>query len=261
MAKRRRKKSGGDEGGAPGWIVTFADLMSLLLTFFILILSFSEIDASKFKRVMGSIKMAFGVQKHKVYEFMETSSNPFEASANGKDSDKVISNNQNHHLLAVDANELCGMEEKAKQVNDEREESERYELHKMLKSESRLAKYFNILLDDENKQIRVGIKPEAFFQSKSTKIKKEKISELNYFFKKLENKKLDITITNHGSSLKSNAQFDSWKLSSDRSLVLAYLTQKLPHTKAHSIQVKSMTDKLSSDQSEIELMLKINTNQ
>ncbi len=255
---RSRKKKSSDGGGAPGWIVTFADLMSLLLTFFILILSFAEIDASKFKRVMGSIKMAFGVQKHKVYEFMETSSNPFEASANGKDSDKVISNDQNNHMLNVDANELCGMEERAKQVNDERSEAERFELHKRLKAESRLAKYFNILLDDENKQLRVGIKPEAFFHTKSTKIKKEKISELNYFFKKLEDKKLDIAITNHGSSLKSSDQFKSWKLSSDRSLVLGYLSQKFPQAKNHNIEVKSLTDKLSSDQSEIEFTIKIN---
>jgi len=256
----RGKKKSSDGGGAPGWIVTFADLMSLLLTFFILILSFAEIDASKFKRVMGSIKMAFGVQKHKVYEFMETSSNPFEASANGKDSDKVISNDQNHHILAVDANELCGMEAKAQQVNDERAESDRYDLHKMLTAESRLSKYFNILLDDENKSLRVGIKPETFFHEKSTKIKKEKLSELSYLFKKLENRKLNIVITNHGSSLKTKNHFDSWKLSSDRSLVLAYLSQKLPHAKSHNIEVKSLTDKLSSDQSEIEILLKMNYN-
>ena len=112
-------------------------------------------------------------------------------------------------------------------------------------------------MDDENKQLRVGIKPDAFFHAKSTKIKKEKISELNYFFKKLEDKKLDIAITNHASSLKSSAQFKSWKLSSDRSLVLAYLSQKLPQTKNHNIEVKSLTDKLSSDQSEIEFTIKI----
>ncbi|MCB0393885.1 MAG: hypothetical protein KDD25_04970, partial [Bdellovibrionales bacterium] len=50
-------------GGAPGWIVTFADLMSLLLTFFILLLSFSEMEVTKFKKIAGSLKDAFGVQK------------------------------------------------------------------------------------------------------------------------------------------------------------------------------------------------------
>lgn len=48
--------------GAPGWMGTFADLMSLLMCFFVLLLSFSEMDAMKFKRLAGSMAQAFGVQ-------------------------------------------------------------------------------------------------------------------------------------------------------------------------------------------------------
>jgi len=50
-------------GGAPAWILTFADLMSLLMTFFILLLSFSEMDIQKYKQLAGSMKQAFGVQR------------------------------------------------------------------------------------------------------------------------------------------------------------------------------------------------------
>ncbi len=54
--------------GAPKWVVTFADLMSLLMTFFVLLLSFSELDLSKYKQIAGSMKDAFGVQREfKVY--------------------------------------------------------------------------------------------------------------------------------------------------------------------------------------------------
>lgn len=42
---------------------TFADLMSLLMCFFVLLLSFSEMDAQKFKRLAGSMAQAFGVQQ------------------------------------------------------------------------------------------------------------------------------------------------------------------------------------------------------
>ena len=49
--------------GAPLWMCTFADLMSLLLCFFVLLLSFSVMDAIKFKQISGSMKDAFGVQK------------------------------------------------------------------------------------------------------------------------------------------------------------------------------------------------------
>ncbi|MEH6616245.1 MAG: flagellar motor protein MotB [Porticoccus sp.] len=48
--------------GAPAWMATFADLMSLLMCFFVLLLSFSEMDVLKFKQIAGSMKMAFGVQ-------------------------------------------------------------------------------------------------------------------------------------------------------------------------------------------------------
>lgn len=48
--------------GLPAWMGTFADLMSLLLCFFVLLLSFSEMDVRKFKQIAGSMKFAFGVQ-------------------------------------------------------------------------------------------------------------------------------------------------------------------------------------------------------
>jgi len=49
--------------GAPIWMTTFADLMSLLLCFFVLLLSFSNMDQQKYKIVAGSMEKAFGIQK------------------------------------------------------------------------------------------------------------------------------------------------------------------------------------------------------
>lgn len=51
--------------GAPKWVTTFGDLMSLLLCFFVLLLSFSEIDRQKYKVVAGSMEKAFGMQRKK----------------------------------------------------------------------------------------------------------------------------------------------------------------------------------------------------
>ncbi|WP_020409183.1 flagellar motor protein MotB [Hahella ganghwensis] len=61
--KRTRKSRGLIPGtsGAPSWIVTFADLMTLLLTFFILLLSFSNLDAEKYRAIAYSMSKAFGV--------------------------------------------------------------------------------------------------------------------------------------------------------------------------------------------------------
>jgi chemotaxis protein MotB len=47
----------------PHWFVSFADLMSLLMSFFVLLLSFSQQDGAKFKQVAGSMDKAFGVQR------------------------------------------------------------------------------------------------------------------------------------------------------------------------------------------------------
>ncbi len=49
--------------GAPCWVVTFGDMMSLLLTFFILLLSFAEMQVVKYKLFTGSVMEAFGIQE------------------------------------------------------------------------------------------------------------------------------------------------------------------------------------------------------
>lgn len=57
---KKAKKPG---PSAPFWMSTFADMMALLLSFFILILSFSHLDEPTFQKVTGSIKDALGVKK------------------------------------------------------------------------------------------------------------------------------------------------------------------------------------------------------
>ena len=61
MAEKKQKKQDPPPAGAPLWIVTFSDLMSLLLTFFVLLLSFSSIQEVEFQKALGSLKGALGV--------------------------------------------------------------------------------------------------------------------------------------------------------------------------------------------------------
>lgn len=60
-ASRARKKMGG------AWLITYADLMTLLVTFFVMIVSFSVHDKVKMQVVAGSIREAFGVTKERRY--------------------------------------------------------------------------------------------------------------------------------------------------------------------------------------------------
>lgn len=59
-----RRKGGDGDGGAPAWMVTYGDLMSLLLTFFVLLLSFSTVHEDEFNKAMKSLRGALGVMKH-----------------------------------------------------------------------------------------------------------------------------------------------------------------------------------------------------
>ena len=65
MAHRRAETpdDGGGDEGAPAWMVTFADLMTLLLTFFVLLLSMSTLDNQRIKLALGSLRGALGVLK------------------------------------------------------------------------------------------------------------------------------------------------------------------------------------------------------
>ena len=51
------------KSGAPGWMATFADMATLLMAFFVLLLSFAEMSVPKYKQIAGSLKASFGVKR------------------------------------------------------------------------------------------------------------------------------------------------------------------------------------------------------
>ena len=62
MARKKRGAHGGH-----GWFVTFADLMSLLMSFFVMLTAFSTQDSKKLQAVAGSMREAFGNQRNPRY--------------------------------------------------------------------------------------------------------------------------------------------------------------------------------------------------
>lgn len=72
MAKKKKKEG----GGAPDWMVTYGDMMTLLFCFFVIIVSMSEIkEEEKFEKVKESIKRAFGYRGGVGYVPAEVSPN------------------------------------------------------------------------------------------------------------------------------------------------------------------------------------------
>lgn len=70
------------EEGLPAWMATFADMVTLLLCFFVLLLSFATMEISSFNKLKGSCARSFGVQKeHSDYLNPATAISPMEASS------------------------------------------------------------------------------------------------------------------------------------------------------------------------------------
>lgn len=84
---------GGEEceckAGAPAWMATFSDMATLMLCFFVLLLSFANMDVQNFRSALGSVKEAFGVQFKVKGSFEAMNTSPVELS-NIQSSDKLF---------------------------------------------------------------------------------------------------------------------------------------------------------------------------
>lgn len=59
------RKKGGGHGGGHGWFVTFADLMALMMSFFVMLTAMSTQDQKKIEQLSGSFRDAFGIQSER----------------------------------------------------------------------------------------------------------------------------------------------------------------------------------------------------
>jgi chemotaxis protein MotB len=71
-----KKKRGEGHGGGHGWYVSFADLMGLMMSFFVMLVAFSTQDQQKLKIVAGSMRDAFGVQQSRYSGVVESDGLP-----------------------------------------------------------------------------------------------------------------------------------------------------------------------------------------
>jgi chemotaxis protein MotB len=111
--------------GAPPWIITFADLMVLLMCFFVLMLSFSEMDVAKFKLMSGSLNAAFGVQTD-VHADDPPKGTSLEASEFAPGTpDLVVPDEVRQHTVDSDLDTLdLGLERRLKEIKAQEEKAE-----------------------------------------------------------------------------------------------------------------------------------------
>jgi chemotaxis protein MotB len=170
--------------GAPAWVVTFGDLMSHLLCFFVLLLSFSEMDRAIYKQVAGSLRNAFGVQRK--VKTMDP--------AKGI---KMISKDFDQELIATQRREEFVVTQETKTIGEE--------LKKAVETLSEGMKNL-IQVEIGDKEITVRLMGETTFDSGKADIKQQMKPLLKKIGSVLKKTKGNITVTGHTDDvpLKSN---------------------------------------------------------
>jgi chemotaxis protein MotB len=110
---------------APPWIVTFADLMVLLMCFFVLMLSFSEMDAEKFKLMSGAMHEAFGVQTTVLTDDPPKGTSLEAQEFSPATPEPTDRNEVRQHTVDSDLNTLdLGLEQRLKELKAQEEQAE-----------------------------------------------------------------------------------------------------------------------------------------
>ncbi|MEE8059872.1 MAG: flagellar motor protein MotB [Pseudomonadales bacterium] len=235
--------------GAPGWMGTFADLMSLLMCFFVLLLSFAEMDAMKFKRLAGSMAQAFGVQhKLKLKDPPKGTSIIAQEFSPGRPDPTPISEIYQHTddltelSLEVKAAEEFDVEAGDEDKDDSDKEDEAKEkvevieqIEQLIKETQQdaaeLAKALNVQIvkgeveiETRGRQIIVRIKEKGSFASGSANLSSEYGPLLQEVRDVLATKEGTISIQGHTDDrpIKTSRFRSNWELSTSRAVSVAH---------------------------------------
>jgi chemotaxis protein MotB len=232
-----------------GWLATFADLMSLLMCFFVLLLSFSELDVEKFKQIAGSMKTAFGVQREVQAERVPLGSSVIaqEFSAGIPeptilDEVKQHSDEQDNLNLAVNtdvgeiAEELSGRDRKAK--NDARSELQR-NLQDLLEGQLNTGSFE---LDNQGQQLIIRIHEKGTFASGSGFLQPILIPTLQSIADLLKNIPGQIIVAGHSDNrgVSNELYADNLALSASRAIAVARVLKK--HGALSNIHIEGLAD-------------------
>ncbi|MCT4641750.1 MAG: OmpA family protein [Bacteriovoracaceae bacterium] len=142
--------------GVPAWMATFADLVTLLLTFFVLLYAMSKTDESKFNSVAGSIRKAFAGNAMKIGETITLGNSP-------DDSLSTLESQEPVEPFPIDLLTTEGLLEE-KEIN--RQSDEDLKMMKETLKENNLEDSVNIY--EMNEGIKIRITDAIFFEKGTT---------------------------------------------------------------------------------------------
>ncbi len=217
--------------GIPAWVMTFADLMSLLMCFFVLLLSFSEMDVQKYKQIAGSMKVAFGVQRTvPVHEIPKGTSVIAKHFSPGKPTPTIISNVR-QQTADIDEKKLASasLEKIATQV-DARKVAE------LLKKDVAAGK-LEIEVKDNNIVIRIQEKDS--FKSGSAVIDESFEPTLKKIHDAIKNIDGVIKVAGHtdDNPISTNLFRSNWELSTARAVSVAHELMKHGKIKENRFEI------------------------
>jgi chemotaxis protein MotB len=221
--------------GSPAWMATFADLMSLLMCFFVLLLSFSEMDVLKFKQLAGSMREAFGVQNQiKVEDIPKGTSIIAQEFSPGRPEptplNEVRQMTVNNDMTTLDVRtregesqvgeDLKGLEELRRQ----QEEQARQEAVAVAQALAAEIGEGSIEVETDGTRIIIRVKERGSFDSGSAELKYQYIPVIAKIRDLLLNISGKVAIEGHTDNIPySGRRFESnWDLSAARALAVAH---------------------------------------
>jgi chemotaxis protein MotB len=228
----------------PAWVVTFADLMSLLMCFFVLLLSFSEIDAQKFKRVAGELSAAFGVQRDvPVEEIPMGTSIIFDSFSSAPPEPTII-----NEIKQTTTDQQPELDTLRGSVDDTIKATEQEKIQEQLEQ---LRKVLGPALNDGHaavtqNQYRIVIRVEekGSFPSGSAKLTSEFKSLLVEMAKVLASTPGELTIEGHTDDvpIRTDRFYSNWDLSAARAASVANALLSSGTVEPDRLAVKGLAD-------------------
>ena len=197
--------------GAPEWMATFSDMCQLLLTFFILLLSFAKTETAKYEAAIGSIRNAFGGNVLKAGDVIRSGKSPDDAPT-------MIDSDQPPRPFPIEFLTSEGLLDKH-EVN--RESDTQLAQVKGLLKEYDLAEEANVYEMPES--INVRVKDRLMFKAGSTVLEKVDALVFERLIKMMKENPWHLVIEGHAQK---NEGSDPWGLSSQRASVVAQLLMK-----------------------------------
>lgn len=210
---RRNKRNTGDDGPSGNWMTTYSDLVTLLLTFFVLLFSLSNIDNEKFEKVSRSLSSAFlNIDYGESFVFpsgksyIDSSIKP----SNDKEKGLHVENSQDNQNAAE-----VEIIEEAYEIISQKSEKLKREMEVRIK-EYGLENYVSVVREEHNVIFRID--SVILFDLGKADIKDSGKDILRDLGKLLNTINQDILIQGHTDDLPINTMFfpTNWELSTKR---------------------------------------------